>query len=326
MRIPGFIRRNWKLKVLCFFIAFVTWVGVVYAGNPPETKLVSVPVPQSSANLPPGYELVRPINGVLVRVGGDQNTLDSLNPNVLTVNVDWAAVNRAGTYSIPLSVTSSDPSIELIDPPTSVQVDLDALGSKAVSVTIQITSPPPVGYQSGQQIATPSIVNVDGPEHELAGIVAKVTVNLSEQKANFQEQIPVLLYTSGGVRLNNVDANPTNVNISIAISADFTTKEVPVIARTEGNPSPGHYLTGIIVSPLTVIATGPRDLLNSLDVVYTTPVVLSGGFGNYTVTATLEAPPGVTLSTNKVTVEIETGSVPTPPPTPTPSPSPSPTT
>ena len=91
-----------------------------------------------------------------------------------------------------------------------------------------------------------------------------------------------------------------------------------VIARTQGNPSPGHYLTGIIVTPLTVIATGPRDLLNSLDFVYTTPVVLSGGSGNYTVTATLEAPPGVTLSTTKVTVEIETGSVPPPPPTPTP--------
>jgi YbbR domain-containing protein len=324
--IPGFIRRNWKLKVLCFFIAFVTWVGVVYAGNPPETKVVSLPVPQSAANIPPGYELVRPVNSVLVRVGGDQNSLDSLNPNVLTVNVDWTAVNRAGTYSIPLSVTSSDPTIELIDPPTSVQVDLDALGSKTVPVNIQITSPPPVGYQIGTQISTPTVVSITGPEHELAGIVAKVTVNLSAQKANFQEQIPVLLYTSRDVRLNNVSAAPGIVNVSIAISADFTTKEVPVIVRTEGNPSPGHFLTGIIVSPLTVIATGPRDLLNSLDVVYTTPVMLSGGFGNYTVTATLEAPPGVILSTTKVSVEIETGSVPTPPPSPTPSPSPSPST
>jgi YbbR domain-containing protein len=325
VKIPGFIRRNWKLKVLCFFIAFVTWVGVVYAGNPPETKLVSLPVPQSAANIPPGYELVHPINSVIVRVGGDQNTLDSLNPSVLTVTVDWAAVNRAGTYSIPLSITSSDPTIELIGPPTSVQVDLDALGSKAVPVTIQITSPPPVGYQIGNQISTPTVVNVAGPEHELAGIVAKVTVNLSAQKANFQEQIPVLLYTSRGVRLNNVNADPGIVNVSIAISADFTTKQVAVYARTEGNPSPGHYLTGIIVTPLTVIATGPRDLLNSLDFVYTTPVVLAGGFGNFTVTATIEAPAGVTLSTTKVTVEIETGSVPTPPPTPTPSPSPSPT-
>jgi hypothetical protein len=160
VRAPGFIRRNWKLKVLCFFIAFVTWVGVVYAGNPPETRVISLPVPQSPANIPPGYVLVHSVNSVLVRVGGDQNTLDALNSNVLTVNVDWAAVNRAGTYSIPLSVTSSDPTIELIDPPTSVQVDLDALGSKAVPVTIQITSPPTLGYQSLNQIPTPSTVNV----------------------------------------------------------------------------------------------------------------------------------------------------------------------
>jgi YbbR domain-containing protein len=323
VRVPGFIRRNWKLKVLCFLIAFVTWVGVVYAGNPPETRLISLPVPQGSANIPPSFVLVHRVNDILVRVGGDQNTLDSLDPLSLTVTVDWAAVNRAGTYSIPLSVTSSDPTIELISPPTSVQVDLDALGSKAVPVTIQITSPPPVGYQSGVEQATPSTVNVDGPEHELSGIVAKVTVNLSAQKANFQEQIPVLLYTAAGVRLNNVSVDPTNVNVSIAITADFTTKEVAIVARTEGNPSSGHYLTGIIVTPLTVIATGPRDLLNAIDYVYTTPIALSGVFGDYTVSVTILAPAGVTLSITKASVEIQTASVPTPPPSPTPSPSPS---
>lgn len=324
MRVPGFIRRNWKLKVLCFFIAFVTWVGVVYAGNPPETKVVSLPVPQSPANIPAPYVLVHRVEPVPVRIGGDQNTLDSLSPQVLTMTVDWSAVNRAGTYSIPITITSSDPTIELIDAPTSVQVDLDAFTSKAVPVTIQITSPPPVGYQSGTQQATPSTVVVDGPEHELTGVVAKVSVNLSTQKANFQEEIPVLVYTKAGVRLNNVSVDHADVSVSIAITADFTTKLMTVIVRTEGNPSSGHFLTGIIVNPPTVIATGPRDLLNAIDVVYTAPVALAGVFGNYTVTVTIEAPAGVTLSITKATVEIQTGSVPTPPPTPTPSP-PSPT-
>jgi YbbR domain-containing protein len=325
VRIPGFIRRNWKLKVLCFFIAFVTWVGVVYAGNPPETKVVSLPVPQNAANIPASFVLVHPVNDILVRVGGDQNTLDSLSPQTFTVTVDWATVNRAGTYSIPISITSSDPSIELIDPPTSVQVDLDSFTSKSVPVTIQITSPPPVGYQSGTEQATPSTVAIEGPEHELSGIVAKVAVNLSTQKANFQEQIPVLVYTAAGVRLNNVSVDHTDVSVSIAISADFTTKEVPVLARTEGNPSNGHYLTGIIVTPLTVIVTGPRDLLNTIDSLYTAPIALAGIFGEYTVTVIIEAPAGVTLSITKVNVEIETASVPAPPPTPTPAPSPTPT-
>ena len=325
MRIPGFIRRNWKLKVLCFFIAFVTWVGVVYAGNPPETKVVSVPVPQSPANIPAGYVLVHSVNNVLVRVGGDQNTLNSLSPAVLTVNVDWAAVNRAGTYSIPITITSTDPDVELIDPPTSVQVDMDTLASKTIAVSIQISGPPPAGYQTGSQQVSPSTVVVEGPAHELSSVVARVQVNLSNQKANYQQQVPVLLYAgTSGPRINNIGVTPTDVSVSISITADVTTRSVAVVVRTNGNPSPGHYLLGIVVTPLTVMVTGSQNLLNSLDSLSTVGIPLAGITGNYTQTVAIIAPPGVTLSVNKVSVEIEMGTVPSPPPTPTPSPTPTP--
>jgi YbbR domain-containing protein len=112
--------------------------------------------------------------------------------------------------------------------------------------------------------------------------------------------------------------------VGIDITAFVTPKIVAVFPRTEGSPSPGHYLTGIVVSPLTVVATGSRDLLNTLDSVSTQPIQLNGVFGSYTITVTLVAPPGITLSQSKVTVTIEMGSVPTPPPTPTPTPTPSP--
>jgi YbbR domain-containing protein len=321
--IPGFIRRNWKLKVGCCVIAFFTWVGVVYAANPPETKVVALAVPQSPGNIPASYVLVHAVDPVQVRVSGDANTLDALNSAVLTVTVDWSAANRAGTYSIPISIANSDPNIELINAPTSVQVDLDSYTQKSVPVTIQITSPTPVGYQSGNQLATPSTVVVHGPTHELVKLEARVTVNLSAQKANFQAPLPVLVY-SNGVRLNNVGLDPSYVSVSIAIKADITTKVVAVLSRTEGSPSPGHYLTGIVVSPITVIATGSQDLLNTLDTVSTAPIPLNGITGFYTVSVTITAPAGVTLSQSKATVTIEMGTVPPPPPTPTPSPTTSP--
>jgi YbbR domain-containing protein len=324
VKFPGFVRRNWQLKVGCFFIAFVTWAGVVYAGNPPTTRVVSLGVPQSSANIPAPYVLVHPVNNVLVRIGGDQNTLDALGPSELTVTVDWAAVNRAGTYSIPMSITSSEPNIELISPPTALQVDLDTFISKSVPLIIQVTSPPPVGYESGTEQASPSTVVVNGPQRELVGIEARVTVNLNTQKANYLASLPVLVY-SKGVRLNNVGVNPSFVSVSIAITEDVTTRIVAVIPRTTGSPSPGHYLTGIVVTPLTIVATGSRDLLNTLDAVSTTPIQLSGIFGFYTVTVAIVAPPGVTLSQLRVTVTIEMAGVPSPTPTPTPTPTPAPT-
>jgi len=52
VNLPGFMTRNWRLKLASTGVALVSWVGVVYAGNPPETKQISVPVPQSSAAIP----------------------------------------------------------------------------------------------------------------------------------------------------------------------------------------------------------------------------------------------------------------------------------
>jgi YbbR domain-containing protein len=325
VNIPGFITRNWKLKVGCSLIALITWVGVVYAGNPPETRLISVPVPQSS--IPAQFVLVHSVQDVMVRVGGDHNTLQTLNPSVISVTVAWSDVTHTGTYSIPISVASDDPNIELIDRPTTVRVDVDAFKSKSVPVTIVITNPPPVGYRSGVEQATPSSVVIDGPERELAGIQARVTVDLSAQKANFQADLTVLAYDSKGVRLNDVSPAPTNVGVTIAVAADVTKRLVAVVPPPpEGTPPPGHYLIGIVLSPSGVVITGRQDLLNGIDSVATTPIFLNGIFGTFTETLTLVLPPGVTASVSKVTATIEIGTIPSPPtPTPAPSPTPGPT-
>ena len=323
MIIPGFVRRNWRLKVGCFLIAFVTWVGIVYAGNPPGTKVIAVPVPQSS--IPAEFVLVHPVQDILVRVGGDQSTLQSLDPSSLSVTVAWSKVTHTGIYSIPVTVTSDAANIELINPPTSVQVDVDAFKSKSVPVTIVITNPPPVGYQSGVEQAMPSSVVIDGPQRELNGIQARVTVDLSAQKANFQADLRVLAYDSKGVRLNDVNTLPTNVSVSIAITADITKRIVAVLPRTEGVASPGHVLAGVLYSPQTIQITGPLSLLNGIDSVPTSPIFLNGIFGNFTETVGLVLPAGVTSQTTKITVTIEIGSIPTPAPTPTPTPTPSPT-
>jgi YbbR domain-containing protein len=323
--LPGFIRRNWRLKVGCFLIAFVTWVGVVYAGNPPETKVIQVAVPQSAATIPSAFVLVHPVQNLFVRIGGDQNTLDTLNPAVITVRVDWAAVSRVGTYSIPISIVNTDPNIELIDPPTAIQVDLDAFVSVSVPVTIVATHPPPVGYRPGAEQATPSTVAIDGPEHELAGVQARVTVDLSTQKANFQADLSVLAYDSKGNRLSDVGIEPGVVSVSIAIEADVTSRTVAVMPHTVGSPSAGHYLTGISSSPQTVVITGPQDLLNGIDSIQTSSIFLTGITGLYSLTITLLPPAGVTVTPSKVTITIDVATLP-PPPTPTPSPSPSPGT
>ncbi len=324
MRGPGFIRRNWRLKVGSVLIALVTWIGVVYAGNPPETRVISLPVPASALTIPAGFVLLRPIGDVQVRVGGEQNTLATLNTAEFQVHVISSAITRAGAYSIPLSITTSELNVDLIDPPTSIQIDVDALKSVSVAVTIVQTNPPPVGYHTVDEGASPSQVAISGPLGELVGVQARVSVDLGAQKANFQASLRVYAYNARNERLNNVNVIPSVVSVSIALLSDGTTREVAVVANIEGNPSPGHYLVSVACSPSTVVIRGPQDLLNSLDSIQTLPISLTGVSGQYTLTIKLAPPPGVTLSQKQVTVTLDVGTLPTPPPTPTPTPTPTP--
>ena len=61
--------------------------------------------------------------------------------------------------------------------------------------------------------------------------------------------------------MSNVGVDHSNVSVSITITGFVTTRFVAVLTKTTGSPSPGHYLAGVVVSPLTVMATGSRDLL-----------------------------------------------------------------
>ena len=322
-RLPVWITRNWRLKVGCAILALITWVGVVYAGNPPETRAVAVHVPQDPSSIPAAFVLVRPVPDLPMRIGGSRRSLDAFKPSSLVVTAGWKAVTQAGTQTVRLSIMNTDPSIELIDPPASFRADIDALQSVLIPVTVVVTASPPAGYEIVGESTAPDAVAVAGPHRELTGLQARVAVDLSNQKANFvADEQAVLVYDGHNKRLNDVGITPDRVRVSISISANLTSRASAVLPRVVGNVAPGHQLVGISVSPTTVVLSGPQDLLNALDSVSTSQISLNGVFGNITVVATVNPPAGVSASPSTVTVTILVSALPTPAPTPTPTPSP----
>lgn len=326
MTIPGFITRNFRLKVGCTLLALVTWVGVVYAGNPPEERTVSVPVPQQLSAIPPGFQLVRPVSDLQVRIGGSRSSLDAFSPSsMLAITVDWRVVHQPGVQQVPVSISNSDPAVELVDPPASITADLDSIGSVSIPVTIRITNLPPAGYVISGQSANPSSLVVTGPQHELAGLSVVVTVDLANRKTNFEQDVTPLVYDAHGNQVGDVDLKPNEaIQVTITVSSPEATRSVAVVPDLLGSPGGGHELTGVIAYPLTVVLTGPADLLNSLDSVSTAPIYLNGRTGNDVVVVPLQLAAGVTASPGTVTITLIIRPLPASP-TPSPSPSPSPT-
>lgn len=328
MRIPGFIRRNWRLKLLSTGVALVSWVGVVYAGNPPEVKTVSVAVPQSPSAIPAKFVLVTPVANLSLHVGGPKSHLDSFNLSSLSVSVAWRSVTKSGVVSVPITISNSDPNVQLIDPPTSVTADLDNLASTTLPVNIDVTTPPPAGYVTSSESASPASVVVTGAQQQLAGLQARVNTDLSNRKTNVEADLPVLLYNARGTAITNAPwltgISPSTVRATIIISSSQTSRASAVVPSRSGTPPSGWQLVAINVNPATVVLSGPQELLNALDSVSTSTISLNGVTGTVSRIVQVTPPQGVTADPSTVTVTITLVQV-TASPSPSAHPSPSPT-
>ena len=324
---PGLFTRNLRLKGLAGLLATVMWAGVAYASNPPDTRSVTVNVPQDSADLAP-YVLVQAIPPLVIRVSGTRDHLNAFDPADLVVHVDYRSIKQVGIQTLALTVINNDRDVVLDNPPTTITAEVDRLGSRTVTVHVTSNPQPPQGYVVVATSATPSTVTIIGPQRQLATVAATVTVNLASQKTNFQADESVALVDSrtgqrlGDIGITVAGQRQATVLVTIEVAAVLTSRASAVLPKVTGTIAPGHYLAAETVTPSTVVLSGPQDLLNTLDHVGTESISLNGITGTLSFTVDVMPPAGVTSAPGSVTVTITVGSFLTPTPTPSP-PSPS---
>jgi YbbR domain-containing protein len=332
VRLPGFATRNLRLKAFATVLATVIWAGVVYASNPPDSRTVTINVPQASGQVAP-YVLVHPIAPIPIRVLGTREHLNAFDPNELVVTVNYKAITQPGPQSIPLSVVNNDRDVILDNPPTSVAAEVDHLSSATVPVTVVINTPPPQGYVETNASTDPGTVAVIGPQGQLNGIQAKVSVDLGAVKTNFQQDAKVVLFDATNQKLNGFGVTivtiaghpPGTVQVNIAVTASLTSRASAVLPRVAGTVAPGHEVSATTQSPLVVVLNGPQDLLSTLDSIPTDPISVNGLTSTRTFVVHIVTPAGVTASPSTVSVTIVVVAVPSSSSTPSPSPTPSPT-
>ena len=332
MRWPAFLTRNLGLKAFATLLAMVTWAGVVYASNPPDTRSVTIKVPQDSGQLTP-WVLVHAIPDLVVRVSGTREHLNAFDPSDLVVSVNYKAIKQAGVQTLPVAITNNDRDVILDNAPTSVTAEVDHLASGTLPVTVVINTPPPQGYVVTSSATDPSTVTVIGPQNQLGGLQAKVNVDLANQKTNYQADKSVVLYDSTnqrignfGITVNTPAGHPQGtVQVSITVAPSLTSRASAVLPKVVGLVAPGHEVTATTQSPLTVVLNGPQDLLNTLDSIPTDTISVNNLTQTTTFTVHIVTPPGVTATPATVTVTVTIVAVPTSSPTPSPTPSPSPT-
>lgn len=329
MRVPGFATRNLRLKGVATLLAAAMWAGVAYASNPPDTRTVTVAVPQTDAMVSP-WVLVHPIPDQSIRVSGTREHLNAFQASDLVVTVNYASITHAGLLTLPMSIVNNDRDVTLDNPPAGINAEVDRRDSRSVSVTVDVIQPPPQGYVEISSSTNPATVTVIGPQRQLAGVEARVTVNLGAQKTNFQADEKPVLVDATGKPLGNfgmtIPGNPLggDVLVTVEVRAIVTSRSSAVLPKVGTAPS-GHYLAAESVSPNSAVLTGPQDLLNTLDSIPTEVISLNGINGTLSFTVHIVTPAGVTATPSTVTVTVTVNAIPQPSLTPTATPTPTPT-
>src|SRR5207237_10667663 len=111
-----------------------------------------------------------------------------------------------------------------------------------------------------------------------------------------------------GGEISRVTTNPESARIGVKLVQTDFSSEFTVTPTIRGAPAAGYNLAGVTVDPNTVIVTGPKDVLQSIDAVRgisTEEISVADQRGDVVRQVDLALPTGARLQTNStVSVHI----------------------
>ncbi len=319
-QLPPWLGRNLRVKMLAMLLALASWVVVVYAANPPDSRQILVHVQQDSQQLPGHYVLARPINDITVRINGTREHVDAFQASSIHATPNFDAIRRTGTQQLPLTVINTDPNVDISEVPGSVTADVDLTGTTTVPVLVR-PSRTQVGYVIVSATAEPARVSLVGPQRELGVAQAVVDVNLGTRTNTLvQDGLPVIVVDphAGNRPLSDVSVKEGTVRVKVVITPVDGQAVSTVLPAFSGAVAPGHMVSAVTVDPQTVLLSGPENLLNGAHLT-TAPIALTGLTSDRIFSVTLQVPDGLKTDVATVNVHVFITALPEAVITPTPS-------
>lgn len=227
------IKKNYKTLILAFVIACGLWVVISVLTFDTITnringiEVITEPTAfMTQNNLRITSELDEKVSIV---IEGKRYDISDLNASDFTAEVDLSSVRSAGTFNLPLKVTSKssrDLSITGTQP-EQVTVTLDEIISKEFPVqgTADISLPPE--YYLGEITASPATITLTGSS-SLIQKVTKVEAQ-STRHGNISESLQtgsdIIIHSAGGVISEGITASEDSVAVNISI---YKQKELPL--------------------------------------------------------------------------------------------------
>jgi len=307
------ITDNWRLKLLAVGLAVLMLAAVAFAENPPQTRTLSVSLHYNTGGK---LVLIDPPTKIAVTITGLADVIASVtSDNILAIvdasNAKPPRANLNVRVTAPTGVTAQTP------PPIAVQVDLYQPDVLPVAVVAR----PAPGWAIDKAVATcpnspasPSgacSVTFMGPATWEVNLAASVAYSsqVSEGVIDWPSETIVLQNSDGILNPSSVLTVPasgldvTAASIHIEAHSGSTSSTVPLVDSPPLQPPPaGYRVTGIVISPVTVIITGDAGAIGRIQRIALPPIDLSEHMSDFTVQVNVVYPNGVTGTVATATI------------------------
>lgn len=266
-------RNNLKIILISALMAVAVWVLVSVQVFPTiQTSIsgITIQAQPTEYMVSNNLQIVGSYTGLTdIRIEGKRYDISALNSEDFYAELDLSSVRSAGTFTVPVTVSSK----------TGVEYSLLETSQKAVTLlideiitrqfTIQAYAPDislPEGYYVDEITASPDVVSITGS----ASVIDKIS--RVEAKAPFSGEImeshevqtALSVYTQNGSKLvnDNIQMSVDNVLVNIPI---YMQKELPLTFSFAGVPQNFDISSlGYDIQPKSIMVAAPDAGISNL--------------------------------------------------------------
>ncbi|MBN1439833.1 MAG: hypothetical protein JW929_10525 [Anaerolineales bacterium] len=300
--------------LLALILALAVWANAVSTADPNETRTLTAPLAVEIVGLQPGlvaqgYEAAV----VQVTIQAPRSIWDQLVPENLHARVDLSG-KAEGQYVVPVEIqTDVDPvRVERVEP-NSVEIVIDRLAARTLSVRVQLAGNLAPGFQAGTPALSPVSVQVSGPESlvdRIAEVVA--TVDMEGVRNPTDQSVELVPLDTEGNVVAGVSIEPPAVSVSVPVQQLGGYRDLVVKVPLVGTVKSGYRLTGLTIDPqvVTLYSDDPDVIRNLPGYVETEPLDIDGASADIVRSLSLVLPAGVQVVGNpRIIVQVNISAI-----------------
>ena len=288
------------VPIICLLLSIGLWVYVTNVENKIRTTEISnIPVElvnldsltSSKLALTPNQEFY-----VTLKVEGNTNDINKIKKSDFKVQVDLSEYAwKKGENKVPVSIVDYPITVSIRNTNNlTISINIEDMIEKTMPITSNINVTPKSGYFASTPNITPEEVKITGAESVVSSVSKLVvTDNKEDVDADISGDYEIKAVDASGNEVLDVNLSQKTAKIEVKVSKG---KSVNVNVATTGKLPSGIKLKSIDSSRKSVEILGPKEILDTIDEIKTTPIDLSTITGNKDINLDLVLPEGISVA------------------------------